>query len=172
MQAGANRFLPGHLPNIAVPAREERRDLPNAGLEFLSRMLGAFSLNGRVDSWTAQVAAEAARHGEVYKAIRHLLVQDFYPLTRQPTSESDWDAVQYVSHDGTESAVFAFRMAGDESEKRLRLKGLRGGAGYEVKELLEDGAPVVVPPGALQETGLPVVLARDQGRLFHLREAE
>ena len=95
---------------------------------------------------------------------------DFFPLTGQPTSEKDWHAVQFVAYGGTESVV-AFRMAGDQSERSLRLKGLRSGTRYQVKEPLMESAAAVHPADALDHPGLPVVLEREQGRLFHLRES-
>ena len=82
---------------------------------------------------------------------------DFFPLTGQPTIEKDWHAVQFVAYGGTESVV-AFRMAGDESERSLRLKGLRSGTRYQVKEPLMESAAAVHPapfPGPPRTTGGP-----------------
>ena len=168
MQTGASRFLPGHLLSGIVPASADRADLPNAGLEFLSRMAGALSLNGRLDLWPDSVVAEAARHVAAYKSIRHLLAQDFYALTPQPTSDHDWDAVQFAAYDGSEAVVFVFRMGGDEAERCLRLKGLKRGAEYWVTDSLGDGSRVLYPARRLEQSGLAVSLEQDQGRLYHI----
>ena len=168
MQTGASRFLPGNFLGSAVPSWG-KPDLPNPALEFLSRMVGAFSMSGDVASWSPTMVAEATRHVEAYKTIRHLLVRDFYALTPHPKSERDWDAVQFVAYDGEESAVFAFRMDGDESEKRLRLKGLTSGEQYEVVEPLNQATSAIYSSATLREAGLPIALEKDQGKLYYLK---
>jgi alpha-galactosidase len=57
MQSGGNRFLPANLLNSAVPnylgIKERKRTI-----DFLSRMVGAFSLDGDVASWSEEQSAE------------------------------------------------------------------------------------------------------------------
>jgi hypothetical protein len=69
-----------------------------------------------------------------FKAVRHLLVQDFYQLLPEPSTVEDWDAVQFVSYAGDEVAVMTFCGIRDGSS-RLKLHGRNVEQTYRVRRL-------------------------------------
>lgn len=169
MQARANRFLPGHLLNSSVavdhaPGAEALDDTA-----VLSRMLGKLAFDGDIASCPAARAARMAEWACVFKAVRHLLVRDFYQLLPQPQAADDWDAVQFVAYAGDEALVFAFAGSGGGA-RVLRLRGLRRDAAYAVVRL-PAGPAAAMTGGALLEDGLPVALGPDQGGLWRVGAA-
>ena len=171
MQTGVNRFLPGHLPNSAVPVakgqggREIVRDF-----DVISRMCGALSFDGDVASWSAELTSMAGKLVRTYKEIRHLLVQDFYPLLPHPASDSDWDGVQFVSYEKDEAVVLIFRMSGEEGQKQLRLRGLNPDTNYRVVDPVSDEKDQDVSGRELTEKGLNFTLVPNSAALRHLQE--
>ncbi len=138
MQTGANRFLPGHLLNSCIPTpRGARRDAILAN-EALSRMCGAFSIDGDLTGWSEGVVRRMKELVDTYKSVRPLLVKDFYRLTKQPNNDSDWDVVQFHDSKRQEGLVFAFRLAGLVEKRQLRLKALERTSYYAVRSLLND----------------------------------
>jgi len=132
MQARANRFLPGHLLNSSVAVGPGEGDAEFGDTSVLSRMLGKLAFDGDIASWSPSLTARMARWVNEFKAIRHLVVQDFYQLLPQPLTAEDWDAVQFVSYEGDEAAVFVF--AGSTGGKRLiPLQGLSSRHSYIVR---------------------------------------
>ncbi|MDA8216990.1 MAG: alpha-galactosidase, partial [Dehalococcoidales bacterium] len=83
MQLGANRFLPGHLLNCTVATTPGAGDAPISDAVIISRMAGALSINGDIASWSPELTVRVANLVRSYKEFRHLLKQDFYPLTPQ-----------------------------------------------------------------------------------------
>jgi len=166
MQARANRFLPGHLLNSSVAVGSNVRDEDFDDTAILSRMLGKLALDGWVTRWSPALTARMAAWVAVFKAIRHLLVQDFYQLLSQPQTVEDWDAVQFVSYAGDEAVVFAF--AGARAGKMsLPLRGLQRNRQYRVTRMPTNKSQEVSGK-ALLETGLPVALQPDQGGLWRI----
>ncbi|MBD3242573.1 MAG: hypothetical protein GF331_18430 [Chitinivibrionales bacterium] len=164
MQARANRFLPGHLLNSSVPVGCRGGDTEYDATTVLSRMLGKLAFDGRVADLTDEQTACMARWVRQFKAIRHLLVQDFYQLLPQPATVEDWDAVQFVSYDGDEAVLFVF--AGNTAATRtLSLKGLTADSSYAVT-LVPDGQTRVVSGAELMSQGVTVALEPFEGALL------
>lgn len=136
MQSGANRFLPGNLLNSAVPTPLGGGDSGRNIFDFLSRMMGAFSIDGDIASWSPCLINDVKRMIEIYKGFRHLLVQDFYPLTPHPRLPDESEALLFVSRDKREAVLFAFRMPEEPDERIVRLRGLIPNAIYDVEDLL------------------------------------
>ena len=129
-------------------------------------MLGKLSFDGDIASWSEEFTARAALWVAEFKAIRHLLVQDFYQLLPIPTTSDDWDAVQFVSYDGDDAALFVF--AGQRGGRvTLPLRGLRRQAGYDVSRRL-DGVLSRTGGSDLTESGLSVQLGPDEGCLWRI----
>ena len=61
---------------------------------------------------------------EVYKSSRHLLVQDFHPLTPHPKGPEERDVVEFRARDGSGAVVLAFRACGGPELVIVPLKGL------------------------------------------------
>jgi alpha-galactosidase len=166
MQARANRFLPGHLLNSSVAVGEKANDAGFDDTAILSRMLGKLGFDGAISRWSPVLTARMARWVGIFKAIRPLLVQDFYQLLPQPQAAEDWDAVQFVSYSGAESVVFAF--AGNrDAAMVLRLRGLQKDRPYSVMQM-PDGMSTIISGETLMKAGLPVSLEEGQGGLWRI----
>lgn len=167
MQARANRFLPGHLLNSSVAVAAGIGDGDFGDTSVLSRMLGKLAFDGDIGSWSPSLTVRMGSWVAVFKAIRHLLVQDFHQLLPQPQTAEDWDAVQFLSYSGDEAIVFAF--AGCQGGgKTLKLRGLQRKHMYLVTQML-DGASATTSGEALMEGGLLIALEQDQGGLWRIR---
>ncbi len=158
MQTGANRFLPGNYPNSAVPTAKGAGDHGLSDFDFISRMCGAFSVDGDVASWSAGLTKRAGRSIEVYKSFRHLLVQNFYPLTPHPKRPDEWEVVEFASREGSEAAVLAFRAYGGPESLTIPLKGLREGLTYSVTDPLDEEPPCRATGEALLRDGVELSL--------------
>jgi alpha-galactosidase len=158
MQSGANRFLPGHLPNSAVPVDRHAGDGAISDADVIGRMCGALSFDGDVASWSPGLTARVAELVAVYRGFRHLLVADFYPLTPHPTRPGDGEVVQFVARDGAEAVVLGFGGVGAASPVVVRPRGLAADATYVVRDPL--GGDEARRPGRdLLEAGLLLPLA-------------
>jgi len=161
MQSGGNRFLPANLLNSAVPnylSSKERK----MTIDFLSRMVGAFSIDGDVASWSEEQSAEVKNLIKIYKRIRHLLVQDFHPLTPQPCNPDEGEVISFVSEDKEECVIFAFRMPNEPMKRRVELRGILPHMDYYVRDLLNPGKPINLVKGdALMREGLELDLTPD-----------
>jgi len=132
MQNGANRFLPGHLPNSAVPVQRNAGDGTITDADVISRMCGALSLDGDIASWSAGLTRRVAELISLYKEFRHLLVEDFYPLSPQPTRPEDGEVVQFVRRDGADAVVLVFRGVNGHGTFTVAPRGLDPSAAYRV----------------------------------------
>lgn len=142
MQTGANRFLPGNLLNSAVPTHLGGGDLGRTTLDFVSRMVGAFSVDGDVASWSSELTLKVRRLVDIYKGFRHLLVKDFYPLTPHPKHPDEGEVVLFVSRAKDEAVLLAFRMPNEPTKRVVKLRGLSPDATYTVRNLLKEDAQV------------------------------
>jgi alpha-galactosidase len=166
MQARANRFLPGHLLNSSVPTGCDDGDNAFTATTVLSRMLGKLAFDGRIADWTAEQTALMAQWVAQFKSIRHLLVQDFYQLLPQPSTVEDWDALQFVSYQGDEAALFVFS-GNQPSRRNIALKRLQPGQRYCVTRM-PDGAVQQFSGAQLCAGELSVSLQAAEGALFRI----
>ena len=165
MQARANRFLPGHLCDSTVAVPLGAGDAGYDDTAVLSRMLGKLAFDGDVASWSPELTTRMARWADQFKAIRHLLVQDFFQLLPLPTSAEAWDAVQFTSYDGDEAALFAFADQVHGGRQMIRLQGLRPENDYRVVRQLDGDAHVVSGENLMVE-GLTLELEPNEGGLW------
>jgi len=167
MQARANRFLPGHLLNSSVAVGLGEGDAGFKDVAVLSRMLGKLAFDGDIASWSSHVTRRMAQWVREFKAIRHLMVQDFYQLLPTPQTAEDWDAVEFASHDGDEAVLFVYTGAVGGS-RHVALHGLEPMQRYTVTRRPE-GAAVSVTGAQLMEAGLPVDLGPFDAGLWSLK---
>jgi hypothetical protein len=168
MQCRFNRLLPGHLANSALPVRR-RGPMPDVGdVDLLSRMCGAPSFSGDIARWPAATVRKVRKWVDAYKRIRHLLDGSFAQLLPVPVTDRQWDAVQFAAADGSESVVFAFRMAGDVQTTALRLLGMDPEAAYTVTNLARPGRSRTIAGTDLPRRGLPVRLSPHAAACLHL----
>ena len=166
MQARANRFLPGHLLNSAVMVARGRGDIGFDDAAVLGRMMGWLSFYGDIASWSDALTGRMAQWVRVFKAMRHLVVRDFYQLLPMPRALEDWHALQFVSPAKDEAVIFVFAGITGGSQK-VKLRQLDPEANYRLARQ-PGGAPRTIPGGQLMEEGLRIVLNPDEGALWHL----
>jgi len=158
MQLGANRFLPGHLPNSALPVQSGEGDGTTTEADVVARMCGALSFDGHVESWSPALVARIGKLVDVYREFRHLLVGDFYPLTPQPARPSEAEVAQFISRDGSDAIVLGFAGLITCGDVQVRLRGLDPRAAYLIWDPI-DGGEVRVGGKKLLEAGLRLPLA-------------
>lgn len=170
MQARSNRFWPGNFANSSVQVNRDEGDARFSDMSVLSRMVGKLAFDGDIASWSKEWTSRVAALVTRYKQIRHLLVQDFYPLSPMPTSDRDWDVVQFAARDGYEGLLFAFRYRGETTSMLVCPRAIESTATYLLKNLV-DGAETSLAGKKFSEEGIPVTLEPDSAVLWHYRKA-
>jgi alpha-galactosidase len=167
MQARANRFLPGNLLNSSVAVKLGRGDQGFDDTAILSRMLGKLSFDGDIASWSPDWTRRVRRWTDVFKSIRHLLVQDFHQLTPAPAAADDWDVMSFNAYDGSGAALFAFsgRSAGT---RRVQLRGLAPENCYRIESMNDATTVAAMSGAALMQEGLPITLGANCAKLWIL----
>jgi len=103
---------------------------------------------------------------DLYKSIRHLLVQDFYQLFPIPTTSDDWDVLQFSSYSKDESILFVFT-ADTGGEKTIFPKNISNHITYEVSSPLDNTTKIIL--GAeIQTNGLVTKLKNEDSYLWHI----
>jgi alpha-galactosidase len=132
---GLNYFLPGNYEYVcySLPLPSEHKFSP-ADFTFQSFLGGAFGLGGRIHEWPAPVKAQALRHVQTFKKIRHYLMTDYYPLAPQPDDLSAWEGWQFHDPAGNSGFVQLFRTHAGTGSSTFRLHGLRSGKRYQFSD--------------------------------------
>jgi len=169
MQARANRFLPGHLLNSSVAVGYRHGDAGFDDTAILSRMLGKLAFDGDIASWSVALTRRVRHWTDAFKAIRHLLVQDFHQITPAPATADDWDVMSFNAYDGSQAALFAFsgRKAGAAT---LPLRGLQADARYRIA-YVNDGSTTERTGESLMREGLAITLDKNCAGLWIIRRA-
>ncbi len=157
MQLGANRFLPGHLPNSAVPVQPGEGDGAVTEADVIARMCGALSFDGHIELWSPGQAARIRELAGIYREFRHLLVCDFYPLTPQPARPGEPECAQFISRDGTDSVILGFAGLLSSDEVRVWPRGIDARAAYLVRDPIS-GSEARVGGKEIVENGLRLSL--------------
>jgi alpha-galactosidase len=110
---------------------------PSGWWDFMLRvpMTGQFGMSSRVFDWNADLVKTATENVELYKRIRHLIMDaDVYHLTVQPSHDdpTGWGAIEYVSRDKKRSLVMAYRLGNSDAMQALKLRGLDSERSYRV----------------------------------------
>jgi alpha-galactosidase len=137
MQIGAGYFLPGQLNNECIPFGQSEGSSTFTDYDVACRMTGSLAFHGELSLLSSDDLDRLNRMADMFKTYRHLLREDFYPLLPQPSTDSQWEAVQYAAYDASESVILAFSGREELAEPRpqIRLKGLRINALYTVRRL-------------------------------------
>jgi alpha-galactosidase len=112
-----------------------RRSAPLA-YRFLVAMQGALGIGANLNQWTAEDSAAAAKMIALYKRIRPTIqLGELYRLFSPRVG--DLTANQYVSADGKQAVLFAFRHSQQYSTAAptIRLRGLDAKALYRVESI-------------------------------------
>jgi alpha-galactosidase len=166
MQARANRFLPGNLLNSSVAVGLGQGDADFDDTAILSRMLGKLAFDGDIASWSPSLTLRARHWTNVFKSIRHLLVQDFHQLTPAPVTGDDWDVMSFNAYDGREAVLYAF--SGRKADERMIvLRGLNPGQDYRI-ECLNDGEATELSGAQLMRAGLRMQLTANTAKLWKI----
>jgi alpha-galactosidase len=138
-----------------------RRSAP-LRFRFHVAMAGALGVSGNLPEWPADERREAAALIARYKEIRHVVQHgSLFRLT--PPRLDDTTVVQYLSADGTEVVVLAWRAMGRHGQPAhpARLAGLDAAARYRDREtgtvhhgavLLHNGIRLDLPDGDYAST--------------------
>ncbi len=167
MLTGASHFLPATVNSsgLALEPGEDAMDI----YQGACRLAGLPVFFGPINRWSDKEIQTGRDLVELHKSYRHLLVQDFYPLTARPRDERDPDAVQFCAHDGTEAVLMAYSYEAPVEGLRLRPEGLLADMLYRVRRILPaDGARKTRTGADLMESGIPVSLEPESAIFIHL----
>jgi alpha-galactosidase len=127
-------------------------------LDFRTRipMMGAFGLSAPLELWEEPDLERVSHHIAVYKQLRPVICGgDQYRLTPDPPRDGsgDWAAMCFVTRDGSEAALFAFRLGDSAPKHAFAIPGLDPSATYRLDD--DDRGELGECPGsALAEEGI------------------
>jgi alpha-galactosidase len=131
---------------------------------FLVAMMGSLGIGGNLNKWSESDMALAARMVELYKSIRSTVQEGKLYRLFSPRA-GGFTANQYVSEDGRQAVLFAFRSAQDFGypAPTVRLSGLDEKAVYRVKTIDDKliGGLAAVSGAYLMNRGLDLRLTGD-----------
>ncbi|HEY6990035.1 MAG TPA: alpha-galactosidase [Bryobacteraceae bacterium] len=157
LQAYAAKFMSAWVTDVP---NMNRRSTP-LQYRFLVAMQGALGIGANLNKWSDADTELATKMVALYKRIRTTVqFGDLYRLL-SPRS-SDTTANEYVSKDGKEAVLFAFRHSQEYNTPppALLLQGLNGRAVYRLESL--DGQSLGEESGAyLMQHGVNVILRGD-----------
>ena len=155
-QSGANRLFPG-FGNSAYITHDHVFHPAN----LRSRMAGPLGFSEQSKHLTAETKSQLKREIANYKAQRHLLLKDYYPLFN-PASLAEPDGWQFHDPETGEGFFMVFRCKSPGTQVQVKLRGLEEGVAYEFEDV--DG-------GALSTCGggeaFHVELAKPNGVAWH-----
>jgi alpha-galactosidase len=109
----------------SVGPDDERCDLP---FRLRVAMLGSFGVSASIDRWPQADLVVAAEHIALYrKKLRPIIHNgNQYLLTPAPPLDGSggWAAMWYVTKDGSNGVLFAFRLGLGETSRVFSLRGL------------------------------------------------
>jgi len=164
MQTGAARFLPGNIPTSSMAVRPNEGDGGFNISSLLSRMAGGMFFCGDIASWGPSFTAEACGIVEVFKRYRHLLLEDFYPLSEYPRTPDAWDVVQFTDPKTTDSVVLAYRVSGSSTET-IPMRSLDVHRMYLVENPLAHQRSELMSGQVLMEDGLRMSVLPDSAAI-------
>ncbi len=163
IQQGFSSLFPAKTMEAWVTdAAEDRVSL---AFRFHVSMCGVLGVGGNIARWTEEQRQEAARWIALYKELRPIVQDgDLYRL-RSP-QEHAFSALQYMSKDGKEGVLFAFRVhiPNPVTLPALYLRGLDSQARYQI-----EGQTQVRSGAAWMADGLKLALDNGQSTVLRIR---
>ena len=143
-QGGLNRVVPGCYGNStflwATHPHQRSQSLTSLKTDgyppavLRSRMGGTLGFAENCRFYTPAIKAYLKKEINNYKAQRHLLMQDFYPLFN-PQRMTDYDGWQFHDPDTGEGFFQVFRCDSPSNRTEVLLPGLSPGIGYELTDI-------------------------------------
>ncbi|MBL8810459.1 MAG: alpha-galactosidase, partial [Planctomycetaceae bacterium] len=142
MTAGLSQWIPLHGLGAAAP--------DNIALRSGMGACSSFAINYRDPA-----AVESLRkHLDRYLPVRHLFMEDFYPLHERPEASDDWIAFQFHSPQTQHGVVQAFRGATDQiSNIQVKFRAVDRDRRYIVTNWDEPASPQVLTGAQLLDEG-------------------
>jgi Glycosyl hydrolase family 36 C-terminal domain len=137
-------------------------------LELISRMGGSLTLCGHIAGWSAGHASRVRRLLDGFRAVRHVLMGDFYRLTAYPRGPDDWDVVQFLETERGEAVVLAARVRGERGQLTVFPQRLDPDTTYRVRDPFSDGDQEPATGRELSTTGLRLSLDPESALIRHL----
>jgi len=162
-QSGLNRVLPGSYANSCVlwaglerqftqnKTSFRRNGYPPALLR--SRMGGTFGFTEPSSSFSDIVKEQLRKEIKNYKAQRHLLLKDYYPLFT-PQSLKDFDGWQFHDPDKGEGFFQVFRCDSLANQIEIKLRGLDQRRTYVMKDV-DTGRKTEIKGGETLKVRIP-----------------
>jgi len=139
---------------------DERGDLP---FRLRIAMLGSFGISAPIDRWPEADLVTAAEHIALYRNKLRSIIHhgDQYLLTPPPPADGNgaWAAIWYVTKDGSEGVLFAFRLASANASATFPLAGLLREKHYRVS--LFSAEKEVETTGKALAAGLTITIASE-----------
>ena len=146
---------PGGIPGY--DNRHPETDLRgNLAFRLRVAMLGSLGVSAPLERWSATDIAEVASHIALYRSVLRPIIQDgdqYLLLGAGGSGETGWRVVWYVAKDGMRGVLFAFRLAGGDTERTFALPGLRPAQRYRMRRFPAPGEEVL---GSALAAGLRV----------------
>ena len=143
-KAGVNRVLPACYANSVFNwathedrCPQTRESLQRDGyppMALRSLMAGSLGFSERTALFTPRIKACLKREIANYKAQRHLLMKDFYPLF-DPRRLTDYDGWQFHDPEAREGFLMAFRAQSPKETETVQLGGLAPGGIYRLTDV-------------------------------------
>ncbi|GAB6928625.1 alpha-galactosidase [Paenibacillus sp. JCM 10914] len=136
---------------------------------FHSSMMGSLGIGGNLTQWSEEELAESTQLIEEYKSIRHIVQKGNQYRLLSPR-KGNTTAVQYVTHDQSESVLFALMhpQKFQNPSPRIYLRGLKSDSLYKVTDIEEP-----ISGSALMNRGIDVNLHADlASKLLKIREVK
>ncbi len=133
-------------------------------LDFRTRvaMMGSFGIGAPLDRWSEADLERLHHHVKIYKDLRHLICDgNEVRLTPDPPRDGtgSWAAMLFVAQDGSEAALFAFRLRSTSLHRTFRVPDLWPDTRYVVTDDADE--LVIETTGrALAGLGIEVSLPR------------
>ncbi len=138
-KTSVNRILPGSHANSCFNwathekrCPQSRESLKKDGyppVALRSHMAGSLGFAERTALFTPAIKAYLKKEIANYKAQRHLLMKDFYPIFN-PQRLTDYDGWQFHDPDTDEGFLMAFRVQSPKDSTTVQLGGLTPGKAY------------------------------------------
>jgi len=167
---GINYFLPGNYPYIqyTLPSPNQKDFQPD-DLGFQGMFGGAFGTGGRVDLWPESMQQKARLHVEIWKKLRHYLIEDYYPLSDQPRDLESWSGWQFQDPKDQSGFIQTFRTQTSEAAHRFFIQKLDEKARYRFTDAYGTESFEVAGSTAMTK-GIEIIQAPMSSRVFTYRK--